>query len=78
MPHKRIEFPGAVYDVISRGDHGEAIYQEDEDRRLFLQFLGEVCERTGWLIHAFVNWMVLNPRYCPRLFHLRHRKFKDG
>jgi hypothetical protein len=37
--------------VISRGDRGEAIYQHDEDRRLFLQFLGEVCERTGWLVH---------------------------
>jgi REP element-mobilizing transposase RayT len=50
----RIEFAGAVYHVISRGDRGEAIYQDDEDRRLFLQFVGEVCERTGWLIHAFV------------------------
>ena len=50
----RIEFAGAVYHVISRGDRGEAIYQDDEDRRLFLQFLGEVCGRTGWLVHAFV------------------------
>ena len=50
----RIEFAGAVYHVISRGDRGEAIYQDDEDQRLFLQFLGEVCDRTGWLIHAFV------------------------
>ena len=31
--------------VISRGDRGEAIYQDDEARRLFLRFLGEVCER---------------------------------
>ena len=50
----RIEFAGAVYHVISRGDRGEAIYQDDEDQRLFLQFLGEVCDRTGWLMHAFV------------------------
>jgi putative transposase len=50
----RIEYAGAVYHVISRGDRGEAIYQDDEDRRLFLQFLGEICDRTGWLIHAFV------------------------
>jgi len=50
----RIEFAGVVYHVISRGDRGEAIYQDDEDRRLFLQFLGEVCDRTGWLMHAFV------------------------
>ena len=50
----RIEFAGAVYHVLSRGDRGEAIYQDDEDRLLFLRFLGEVCERTGWLIHAFI------------------------
>jgi hypothetical protein len=49
----RIEFAGAVYHVISRGDRGEAIYLDDEDRRLFLQFLGGVYDRTGWLIHAF-------------------------
>ena len=40
----RIEFAGAVYHVISRGDRGEAIYKDDEDRLLFLRFLGEVCE----------------------------------
>ena len=34
----RIEFAGAVYHVISHGDRGEAIFQDDEDRRLFLQF----------------------------------------
>ena len=37
----------------SGGDRGEAICQDNDDRRLFWQFLGEVCERTGWLIHAF-------------------------
>ena len=50
----RIEFAGAVYHVIGRGDRGEAICQDDEDRRLFLQFLGQVCGRTRRLIHAFV------------------------
>ena len=50
----RIEFAGGVYHVISRGDRWEAIYQDNEDRSLFLQYLGEVCGRTGWLVHAFV------------------------
>ena len=31
----RIEFAGAFYHVISRGDHKEAIYQDDEDRKRF-------------------------------------------
>ena len=64
----RIEFAGAVYHVISRGDRGEAIYQDDEDRRLFLRFLGEVCERTGWLIHPFV--VMTNHYHIPCLIRL--------
>jgi hypothetical protein len=40
----RIEFAGAVYYVIIGRDRGEAIYQEDEDRRRLLHFLGEVCD----------------------------------
>ena len=50
----RIEFAGAVYHIISRGDRGEAIYEGDEDRERFLGGVGEVCERTGWKVHTFV------------------------
>jgi REP element-mobilizing transposase RayT len=50
----RIEYPGAVYHVMSRGDHQEAIYREEADRELFLRCLAEACEKTGWLVHAFV------------------------
>ncbi len=42
----RIEFAGAFYHVISRGDHGEAIYQDDEDRKRVLTWMGEVSGRT--------------------------------
>jgi putative transposase len=50
----RIEFARALYHVISRGYHGETIYQDDEDQEGFLTCVGEVCERTGWKIYAFV------------------------
>ncbi len=50
----RIEFPGAIYHVMSRGNHGESIFEVDEDRERFLHCLGEICERAGWKIHAFV------------------------
>ncbi len=49
----RIEFAGALYHVVSRGDRGEAIYHDEEDRVRFLNCVGEVCDRTGWKIHAF-------------------------
>jgi putative transposase len=50
----RIEFPGAIYHVLDRGDRRESIYGDDEDRRGFLTSLGEACQRTGWRIHAYV------------------------
>ncbi len=35
----RIEFPGAVYHVTSRGDRREAIFEDDADRQGFLDVL---------------------------------------
>ena len=50
----RVEFEGAVYHVLDRGDRREAIFQDEADRRRFLETLGEACARTGWRVHAFV------------------------
>ena len=41
----RIEFPGAVYHVTSRGDRRESIFADDEDRREFLAIVGQGLER---------------------------------
>ena len=49
----RIEYPGAIYHVLSRGDRREAIVSDDTDRELFLDLLGRTCRRTAWQIHAF-------------------------
>ena len=49
-----VEFEGAVYHVLDRGDRREAIFKDDADRRRFLETLAEVCQRTGWRVHAYV------------------------
>lgn len=41
----RIGFAGALYHLTSRRDGREDIYLDDADRELFLQVLGQVCER---------------------------------
>ena len=41
----RIEFPGAVYHVTSRGDRGEDIFVDDEDRHALLQILAQALSR---------------------------------
>jgi putative transposase len=55
MPRKpRVEYAGAVYHVMSRGNRQQAIFRTDQDREMFLDTLGEVCGRTGWNVHAYV------------------------
>jgi REP element-mobilizing transposase RayT len=58
----RIQYAGAVYHVMNRGDRREAIFHDDPDRRCFLETLAEACAKTGWQVHA----------YCllPNHFHL--------
>jgi len=48
----RIQYPGAVYHVMARGNHGQAVFGDHADRRRFLETLGEACEKTGWRVHA--------------------------
>jgi REP element-mobilizing transposase RayT len=58
----RVEYPGGIYHVMSRGDRREPIFNDDQDRELFLETLGQACAKTGWQVHA----------YClmPNHFHL--------
>ena len=49
----RLEFPGAINHVTSRGDRREAIYDDDEDRLSWLEILSKVCDRYNWRIHAY-------------------------
>ena len=49
----RIEFPGAVYHVTSRGNERKAIFRDDQDRKTFLDTLKDVTRRYNWLCHAY-------------------------
>ena len=49
----RIEFPGAVYHVTSRGDRREAIFDDDEDRHAFLTVIAQAAERFDAAILAY-------------------------
>jgi len=49
----RIEYPGAAYHLMARGNQGRAIFQDDKDRKRFLDTLEESCQKTGWHIHAY-------------------------
>lgn len=63
MPRKlRVEYSGAVYHLMNRGDRRESIFNDDTDRQLFLDTLGETCAKTEWQVHALC--------LMPNHFHL--------
>ncbi|MDF0665159.1 MAG: transposase [Nitrospira sp.] len=49
----RLEYPGAVYHVTSRGNARQAIVLDDRDGTLFLDRLAHVIDRFGWRCHAY-------------------------
>ena len=49
----RIEYPGALYHVTSRGNARENIFLSDADRYAFLDILANTITKYNWLCHAF-------------------------
>ena len=50
----RVEFDGAIYQVLDRGDRREAIFVGHADRERFRACLAETCGRTGLRVHRCV------------------------
>jgi len=50
----RIEYPGALYHITSRGNEKRNIFLDDEDRTKFLDKLRDYHGRFGILVHAYV------------------------
>ena len=57
MPRKlRLQYPGAMYHLMSRGDQREKIFLDDVDRQFRrggIKTLAEACQNTGWQVHAY-------------------------
>src|SRR5437867_8629780 len=49
----RVQYPGALYHLMNRGDRREPIFKDADDRRRFLETLGQACGKTGWQVHAY-------------------------
>ena len=49
----RIEYPGAVYHITSRGNEKKPVYKDDQDRKNFLFILDKVNKRYHWVCHAY-------------------------
>ena len=62
----RLEYNGAVYHVISRGNYRTDIFAHDGTKEAFLKCLSEAVGKTGWIVHA---WCVMSNHY-----HLQDRQ----
>ncbi len=49
----RIEYPGAYYHVINRGNAGENIFIDERDKDKFLEYLAKCVERFTTRIHTY-------------------------
>ena len=50
----RIEYEGAFYHIICRGERCDNIFRCPADKKKFLKKLGETVEKHGLLLHAYV------------------------
>ena len=50
----RIEYEGALYHLLSRGNEGKDIFNGDRDRVIFLDTVGEMSERFEISVYAYV------------------------
>lgn len=50
----RIQYPGAVFHIVNRGNNRQTIFADDADRRTYLALLKRYAQRNGALLHAYV------------------------
>lgn len=50
----RLEYPGACYHVINRGNYRADIFRTEGARAAFETCLFEACAKSGWVLHAYV------------------------
>jgi putative transposase len=50
----RLQYPGALYHVINRGNYRGEIFETDGAKAAFVSCLGEASVAAGWRVHAYV------------------------
>ena len=54
MPRSlRIQFEGAIYHVINRGNYKTWIFEQESTKAAFEKCLFEACEEFNWILHAY-------------------------
>lgn len=56
----RLEYPGALWHVTSRGNEKRNIVRDDADRRRFVFILAQAVIDHQWILHA---WVLMRNHY---------------
>ena len=56
----RVEYEGARYHVMCRGNQGKDIFETQADADLFVKTLGEMCIRNETVVHT---WCLMSNHY---------------
>ncbi len=54
MPRRlRLQYPGAIYHLMARGNGRQVIVRDDVDRDRLVEDLGKAAVRCCWCVYAF-------------------------
>jgi len=56
----RLEYPGAIWHITSRGNERRPVFLDDHDRSGFLGILSDVVQLHAWSLHA---WVLMDNHY---------------
>ena len=62
----RIEYPGATIMSRREGIPGQRIVHDENDQYSLIETLGEACDKTGWLVHA---WVLMDNHWMDNHYH---------
>jgi DNA-binding MarR family transcriptional regulator len=68
----RIQYPGALYHVTTRGNAGGRIFRTDKDREYFLDLLGFIIERFHVLAELLNEEIRRNKAYRDGTIYRAH------
>ena len=62
----RVEYAGACYHVINRGNYRRNVFGDAGAPEVFERCLDEACSRFRWLVHAYIVMVIWITSHCWR------------
>ncbi|PYI84264.1 MAG: hypothetical protein DME26_13555 [Verrucomicrobia bacterium] len=78
----RVQYEGAIYHVMNRGDRQGPVFRDEDDRELFLRTLAEACSKTDWQVRAYClmsnHFQIAERLRMGTKTHLAHLLYGEG